>query len=100
MPDALSDAKAALAKASTAFPSPKAHPAATPAKAATAHVKSTPTLSDELAAKKTMMDKARSALPRMHNGGPVLADGGYQLKGGELVLAGSEAKRARNNTFV
>ena len=73
MPDALSDAKAALAHANKSFPS--ATPAAPKSAAPAAPTKATPSMAQELAAKKTMVDKAQSALPKMHNGGPVIADG-------------------------
>jgi hypothetical protein len=99
MPDALSDAKAALAHANTSFPSPKAATgAATPA----APAKATPTLGDELNAKAGMVQKGRQAagLPKMHSGGPVLSDGAYQLKAGEHVLTEPEAKLARKHAIL
>ena len=101
MPDALSDAKAALAHANAAFPSnppsaakPAAKSAAAPAKTAT------PSIGDELTAKKTMVDKARTALPKMHKGGTVKVDGDYNLKAGEHVLTAQEAAKARNHALM
>jgi hypothetical protein len=97
MPDALSDAKAALAHANAAFPSPKAAPAAPAAPA-----KATPTLGDELNAKAGMVQKGRQALgaPKMHSGGPVLSDGTYQLQAGEHVLTAAEAVKARKHAIM
>ena len=85
MPDALSDAKAALAHANAAFPSKPVAPVAPKASA----TKQEPTLGDELKAKGEMVGKARQALaaPKMHSGGPVLSDGIYQLKAGELNVS-------------
>jgi hypothetical protein len=99
MPDALSDAKTALAHAGTAFPSaaPSTPSVAAPKVAA---AKAPPSIGQELLAKKTMVDKARSVLPSLHNGGPVLADGGYQLKAGEHVLTASEAGKARKHALM
>ena len=99
MPDALSDAKAALAHANVAFPTatPKT---ATPAQAASKAITTAPSIGQELANKKIMVDKARIALPKMHNGGPVLADGAYQLKMGEHVLTAAEAKKARTHALM
>jgi hypothetical protein len=101
MPDALADAKAALAKANEEFPTSQAS-AAAPAKAPAkpAAPAKAPNLGQELAAKKTMVDKARQALPKMHKGGEVLADGGYDLKAGEHVLTVSEANKARKHALM
>ncbi len=104
MPDALSDAKAALAHANKAFPTkavattpaPKAS-AVTPAKAARGG------LGVELAEKGKMMNNARKALgdlPKMHKGGPVTVDGAYHLKAGEHVLTAKEAGRARAHALM
>jgi hypothetical protein len=95
--DALASAKGALAHANAAFP-PAAKPAAAPA-APNAPAKA-PTLGDELKAKKTMVDKARSALPKMHEGGPVPEDGGYELKAGEHVLTAAQAKMVRKHALM
>jgi hypothetical protein len=99
MPDALSDAKAALAHANTAFPSPKPEAKPTPAPAAAKSAKAS-SIGQELAAKKMMVDKAMSALPKMHKGGPVHADGAYNLKAGEHVLTAPEAAKARTHALV
>lgn len=100
MPDILSDAKATLAHASSAFPSsvaPKA--SAAPVKApATA-----PTLGQELAEKAKMVRNANMALtdaPKMHKGGTIKADGNYNLKAGEHVLTAPEAAKARNHALM
>jgi hypothetical protein len=96
---ALASAKATLAHANAAFPTAD-KPAAPAPKAPAA--KPAPTLGDELAAKATMVGKARGALgvPRMHNGGPVPADGMYQLKAGEHVLTAPEAEKARKHALM
>src|SRR5579864_5282774 len=100
MPDALSDAKATLAQANAAFPSSslKSAGAAAPAKPVAAPKVSS--IGEELATKKTMVDKARSALPKMHNGGTVKADGDYNLKAGEHVLTAPEAAKARQHALM
>lgn len=103
MPDALSDAKAALAHANAAFPSPKAAPVAAAAtKAATAAPSNPPGIGAELKAKAGMVAKGRQALdtPKMHGGGPVLSDGAYQLKAGEHVLTAPEAAKARQHALM
>lgn len=96
MPDAISDAKAALAHANKTFPSSAAKSAAAP----TSAPKATPSLGNELAAKKTLVDKAMKALPRMHKGGPVLKDGAYNLKAGEHVLTAPEAAKAKSHALA
>jgi hypothetical protein len=99
MPDALSDAKAALAHANKAFPSstaPKA-PSTAPAPRAPSN------LGTELAEKGKMMNNARMALndtPKMHKGGTVKADGNYNLKAGEHVLTAPEAAKARSHALM
>lgn len=99
MPDALSDAKAALAKAEKEFPSPAKSTVAAPApKAAAKPI--TPNMGQELAAKKTMVDKAQKALPKLHNGGTVATDGAYRLKAGEHVLTAPEAAKARSHALM
>lgn len=99
MPDALSDAKAALAHANAAFP---AHAVTTtdPKPAVAAAKSAVPSIGQELAVKKTMVDKARSALPKMHKGGTVKVAGDYNLKAGEHVLTASEAAKARNHALM
>jgi hypothetical protein len=54
----------------------------------------------ELKAKADNIDSYMKALPKMHNGGPVLADGGYQLKAGEHVLTAAEALKARKHALM
>lgn len=109
--DPIATAKAALSKANTAFPTKfsKVATGATPAKpapapaapvkpaapAAPAH-----NLGTELADKKTMMDKAVSALPKMHKGGTIKTDGAYNLKAGEHVLTEPEAALARKHALM
>ena len=99
MPDALSDAKAALDAANKAFPSSAPSSSAAPAPKVAAKPVA-PNLGQELAAKKTMVDKAKRALPKMHNGGPVPADGDYNLKAGEHVLTAPEAAKARSHALM
>ncbi len=100
MPDALSDAKAALAHANKAFPPKAVSTTPAPKASAVTPAKKTPTLGDELAAKKVLVDKAISALPKMHKGGPVTVDGAYNLKAGEHVLTAKEAGRARSHALM
>jgi hypothetical protein len=38
--------------------------------------------------------------PKMHTGGPVMADGTYQLKAGEHVLTAPEAAKARKHAIM
>jgi hypothetical protein len=97
MPDALSAAKNALAHATKTFPS---SPLASPAKPVVAATKPISGLGAELTAKKTMVDKAQSALPALHGGGPVPADGAYNLKAGEHVLTATEAAKARKHAIM
>jgi hypothetical protein len=40
------------------------------------------------------------SIPRMHNGGPVLSDGAYQLKAGEHVLTAAEAAKAKKHAIM
>lgn len=69
--------------------------------AAAGAAKSTaPKIADELAATNKMRDKATEALPKMHDGGPVVADGAYQLKAGEHVLTAPQAKMARHHALM
>lgn len=93
---ALSSAKSALAHSNMAFPAAKPAPAKpTPAPAS----KPTPTISDELKAKQDNVNQYMNA-PKMHNGGPVAADGVYQLKKGEHVLTAPEAAKARKHAMM
>ena len=102
MPDALSDAKAALAHANAAFPpAPKA--ASVPAKPAAPKPAPLSGLAAELNEKGKMMKNAKLALsdaPKMHKGGPVKADGVYTLKAGEHVLTAPEAAKARTHALM
>ena len=41
-----------------------------------------------------------SAVPKRHNGGPVLKDGAYALKAGEHVLTAKEAEKARKHALM
>jgi len=96
MPDALSDAKAALATANKAFPS-------SPIKSVGAAAPAQSNLGVELREKVKMVDNAKKALndlPKMHKGGTVTADGGYQLKAGEHVLTAPEAAKARQHALM
>lgn len=99
MPDILSDAKATLAHASSAFPSSMAPKAPT----IKAPVPKEPGLGVELAEKAKMVRNANMALtdaPKMHKGGTVKADGNYNLKAGEHVLTAPEAAKARNHALM
>jgi hypothetical protein len=53
----------------------------------------------ELAAKARNVSSYTDA-PKMHNGGPVVTDGVYQLKRGEHVLTEAEAKQARKHALA
>jgi hypothetical protein len=105
MPNALSDAKTALSHATKSFPS-SAAPTAAPKAASTV---SKPSMSigepekgiaAELKSKERNVNEYTAALPKMHNGGPVPADGGYQLKKGEHVLTAAEALKARKHALM
>ena len=105
MPNALSDAKTALSHATKSFPSAAA-PSAAPKPASTV---SKPSMSigepekgiaAELKSKERTVNEYTAALPKMHNGGPVTADGGYQLKKGEHVLTAAEAVKARKHALM
>jgi hypothetical protein len=96
-------AKDALAHARAAFPQPKAvqigapraaYPPLTPVK------KAAPTVGDELKAKSDNVDQYLKAIPKMHNGGPVIGDGPRMLKDGEHVLTAAEAKKARKHALM
>ena len=105
MPDALSDAKAALAHANAAFPTPAAPktPATAPKVAPASSIsvgEPEKGIAKELAVKKENVNRYLHALPAMHNGGPVMADGAYRLKAGEHVLTEPEAKKARKHALL
>jgi hypothetical protein len=101
---ALSSAKTELAHANT-FPSMAAKAALTggakAAKPATAKpITQTPTIGQELGAKAANVKEYTDALPKMHEGGPVQADGAYGLKAGEHVLTQPQAKMARRHALM
>jgi len=104
--DILDKAKAVAASADKAFPSKFAKIAtgttAAPVAAPKPTVAPAPAvnLGTELAAKKTMIDKAAVTTPKMHSGGSVKADGDYNLKAGEHVLTEPEAKLARKHALM
>lgn len=92
----LSSAKSALAHANTAFPSPKPAPAAPVAPAP----KAAPAgIGQELKVKQENVRRYVTA-PKMHNGGPVPADGVYSLRAGEHVLTAPEATKARMHALM
>jgi len=53
-----------------------------------------------IAQNRDILSPGDTALPKLHNGGPVLADGAYQLKAGEHVLTAPEAKKARKHALM
>lgn len=95
--DPVSNAKAALASANKAFPSPAKAPA--PKAQPAAPVVHPPTVGDELKAKADNVNQYMNA-PKMHKGGPVMADGVYTLRAGEHVLAKGEADKARKHALM
>jgi hypothetical protein len=105
---ALADAKGAIAKANTKFPSAMAPrtPAPKPAAPAAAPKASMSTgepekgIKGELADKASNVDSYVKALPKMHKGGPVMTDGAYQLKAGEHVLTAPEAVKAKKHALM
>lgn len=108
MPDKISDmlasAKSTLAEANT-FPSMsapgKAVKPATPAKPAKPVESNLGTELRETNKMKAVGIKAQSPeIPKMHKGGPVMADGDYNLKAGEHVLTGPEAAKARTHALL
>ena len=96
---ALSKAKTTLAHANSSFPGTGSSAVSSPTPSP-APVKSTPTIGQELAVKKGMVDKARTAIPKMHVGGPVPADGTYDLQAGEHVLTAPQAKMVRKHALM
>lgn len=99
--NALASAKATLAHSNTSFPTRASSAAPAAAKpAASAASKPAPSIGQELAVKKQMVDKAQSALPKMHEGGKVHADGAYELKAGEHVLTAQQAKVVRKHALM
>lgn len=100
MPDTLSDAKAALAHANKSFPASATATTPAPKASAVKSAAKSPSLGTELATKKAMVDKAMSALPKLHKGGPVPKDGAYNLKMGEHVLTAPEAAKAKNHALM
>ena len=97
----LAGAKNALGKANKAFPSSMApaKPAVAAPKAA-APAPKTSSVGDELRVKAANIKQYTDNTPKMHNGGPVVADGTYQLKAGEHILTADEAKRARKHALM
>jgi len=110
----LASAKSFLASSTSKFPSPKALAAPAP-KAAASAAKTAVSgaaggIGAELAAKKPMVEKAAGAAnvsgssavttPKMHDGGPVLTDGDYNLKAGEHVLTAPQAKMVRKHALM
>ena len=53
-----------------------------------------------LAANRANVEAYAKQYPKMHNGGPVPADGVYQMKKGEHVLTEAEAKKARKYALM
>ena len=97
MADALADAKAALAHANKTFPSPAPKPA--PVVKSPMPAPKAPSLGEELGAKTRNINEYVNA-PKMHKGGPVLADGVYSMKAGEHVLTAAEADKARKHALM
>jgi hypothetical protein len=99
---AVKGAKSALAHARAAFPQPKAVPNATPRATSTpaTPVKAAPTTGDELKAKEDNVAQYLKAVPKMHNGGPVVGDGPRNLKDGEHVLTAAEVKIVRKHALM
>jgi hypothetical protein len=103
----ISKAKGVLATAKAKFPSPKpvpnapviqnSKPVAPPAASPMAGVNSR---AGNIAANRDILSPGDTALPKLHNGGPVLTDGAYQLKAGEHVLTAAEAKKARKHALM
>jgi hypothetical protein len=93
---ALESAKSSLGHAATAFPS---SPASAPAKSAPVAQAAPASIGVELKAKQDNVNRYMSA-PKMHNGGPVLTDGSYQLKAGEHVLTAPAAEKARKHAIM
>ena len=103
----LTAAKGTLAKANSSFPSsmaPKA-PIATPVKSKPVASKSysigepEPGIAKELSEKAKTVSQVANA-PKMHKGGPVKADGIYNLRAGEHVLTEPEARLARRHAIM
>lgn len=94
-------AKNTLSRVNRDFPSPKAPAAPAPAApSAPAPKKDTTDLGAELAAKRANVEQYEANAPKMHNGGPVVADGAYRLKAGEHVLTAAEADKARQHALM
>lgn len=100
--DAVASAKGALAHAEKTFPSsmaPKASPAKAPVASSTPSPAG-PSVGDELRVKAANIKEYTSSVPKMHKGGPIMADGIYALKAGEHVLAPGEADKARKHALM
>lgn len=103
----LAGAKAELGKANAMSASmPKVSAPTTPTPSPAPKPAPKPSLKNELDAKGQMVNQAKKALegtgvvPKMHRGGPVKADGVYQLKKGEHVLTAPEAHQARKHALA
>lgn len=102
--DAVSAAKGALAHAEKTFPSSMAPKSSVPSpaapKQAAAPAPKAPTLGDELRVKAQNVAEYTKNAPKMHKGGPVKADGVYNLRAGEHVLTEDEANQARKHALM
>ena len=96
----LAGAKNALKTADRMFPSSMAPKAPAPVSAPKTSGKPAITTGDELRVKARNVSEYAKALPKLHNGGPVKADGGYDLQAGEHVLTAAEAKQARKHALM
>ena len=102
--DPVTAAKKVLAGAQKAFPSsmaPKAPvPTVAPKTSGVAPVSRGEDIAAGLKARTDNVDSYKAAYPKMHKGGPVPADGTYDLKKGEHVLTEAEAKKARKHALM
>lgn len=108
--DKVAKAKSTLSNASRDFPSaPKAAPAATPSRSGMissmmnkvkSNVQESKGVSAELGAKAQNISDYSNAVPKMHKGGRVMADGIYNMKAGEHVLTAKEAVLAKKHALM
>ncbi len=96
----LSSAKSELGKANTMAASLPKAPSAPAPKPAVKPAAPAPSIGRELDAKNANVKQYMDSLPKMHDGGPVVADGPYQLKAGEHVLTEPQAKMARKHALM
>ena len=83
----------------TPMPEELKKPAASAAKAAASGAaKSSPTSIGK--ALESMPSGGETTSPKMHDGGPVLTDGDYNLKAGEHVLTAPQAKMVRKHALM